>query len=651
MFFQILSIVLALVGISFLIFIHELGHYWAAKLVGMRVEVFSIGFGKPFLQWRFGEERWQLCVLPFGGYVKIAGQDQTDSSDPYKVPGGYYSKPPLSRIFVALAGPLMNILFAFLFFLALFFSGGKERSFSEVTHKIGWVDPQSKLFEQGVRPGDELIAFDDHPYTSSKDLLFLFLTQKGDVTVKGRHVNYETKEKIPFSYSVTMYPYPQSIDPSMLTAGILQQASYIIYDKVGGKENPLPEGSPMRGSGIMYGDRIVWIDGELIFSLQQLNRVLNDERIFLTVKRGNKVIHRRVPLLLLRSFRLSTAVKAEIEDWQFEEGLNGKKIEELVFIPYNLTDSLVVEEPLSFIDQEEQKEAFPEIPFSELEEPLLVGDEIIAVGETPVSSGHQLLKEVQEKKVLVIVERPNLPKVLPSAKNADQYFDQSLDQEALKKIVSSLGTSKNISKAGKYHLLHPVVPKRHSEFTLSATSKEQWTNLISEQRKKIESIEDPDKRAQALNLLENHEKQLLLGLPGVQDKKVLYNPGPFEAFASIVSEIKRTLYSLVTGTLNPKWMSGPIGVIQVVQKGATAGLNESLYWMGFISLNLGIINLLPIPVLDGGMILLSLFELLSGKKIKPKTLELLIIPFAILLLFFFIFLTYNDLTRIWELFF
>src|SRR5690606_10317526 len=133
--------------------------------------------------------------------------------------------------------------------------------------------------------------------------------------------------------------------------------------------------------------------------------------------------------------------------------------------------------------------------------------------------------------------------------------------------------------------------------------------LISQQRRQIESIEDPKKRAHALNLLENKENQLLLGLPGVQDKKVLYNPPPTEAFVDIVLEIQRTLYSLVTGTLNPKWMSGPIGVIQVVQKGASAGISESIFWMGFISLNLGIINLLPIPVLDGGMILLSFFEL------------------------------------------
>ena len=68
--------------------------------------------------------------------------------------------------------------------------------------------------------------------------------------------------------------------------------------------------------------------------------------------------------------------------------------------------------------------------------------------------------------------------------------------------------------------------------------------------------------------------------------------------------------------------------------------------MGAISLNLGILNLLPIPMLDGGTILFSLFEMLTRKKIKPKTLEKLILPFAILLILFFIFVTYHDLERI-----
>ena len=68
--------ILALLGLSFLIFIHELGHYFMARRVGMRIEVFSIGLGKPIYSWMFQGVKWQFCYLPFGGYVQIAGEKE-----------------------------------------------------------------------------------------------------------------------------------------------------------------------------------------------------------------------------------------------------------------------------------------------------------------------------------------------------------------------------------------------------------------------------------------------------------------------------------------------------------------------------------------------------------------------------------------------
>jgi len=78
------------------------------------------------------------------------------------------------------------------------------------------------------------------------------------------------------------------------------------------------------------------------------------------------------------------------------------------------------------------------------------------------------------------------------------------------------------------------------------------------------------------------------------------------------------------------------------------GIKEAIFWLGAISLNLGILNLLPIPVLDGGSIVLSFLEMITGRKLHPKTLERLILPFAFLLIAFFIFLTYQDLSRIFN---
>ncbi len=81
------------------------------------------------------------------------------------------------------------------------------------------------------------------------------------------------------------------------------------------------------------------------------------------------------------------------------------------------------------------------------------------------------------------------------------------------------------------------------------------------------------------------------------------------------------------------------------------GVKEALFWMGVISLNLGILNLLPIPVLDGGHICFSLFEMVTKRRLKAKTMERLIIPFVVLLIGMIVFVTYHDLSRIFSRFF
>ena len=184
------------------------------------------------------------------------------------------------------------------------------------------------------------------------------------------------------------------------------------------------------------------------------------------------------------------------------------------------------------------------------------------------------------------------------------------------------------------------------DFHLSPESMVRLQDEKKEQLHEIESIEDAAKRAQARTLLENMDKQLILGLPSVQDDRILYNPPPLALFDKVFEEIWHTLKALVTGALNPKWMSGPIGIVQVVHDTSMVSMKEALYWLGAISLNLGVLNLLPLPVLDGGTICFSLYELITGRRLKAKTLEKLIIPFALLLIGFFLFLTYHDLTRI-----
>jgi regulator of sigma E protease len=642
-----LYIILAIFGLSFLIFIHELGHYWMARRVGMRVETFAIGFGRPIFSWVSKDGvKWQIGWLPFGGYVKIKGQEFENETDPYSVTDGFFGKSPIDRIKVAFMGPFVNILFAIVAFGALWLIGGREKNFSEFTSKIGWVDPKSELYAQGIRPGDEIAAYNGSAFQGSKDHMYAPMTSSTEMMIAGNKVDEASGEKSPFEAKVKVYPHPAFPVKGVLTAGILQSASYLIYDKLPGeKENPLPEGSPLTDSGIQYGDRIIWVDGEVIYSSTQLSQVLNDHRALLTIQRGDEVFLRRVPRVQIQELKLDPSVKEELTDWQFEAQLNGVKIQKLYAIPYNLTNECVVENEVHFIDKDREEEAFTAHPYSKIEDSLQPGDKILAIDGKLVNHSFELLAQLQVHAVHIIVQRePSRPQGL-SWKSADKEFEKEIDRQDLQKIANSIGTASVISSLGDLHLLQPVTPKMRSEFKLTPEKQAWVTTELLEQKKKIESIEDPERRAQALHQFENQEKQLLLGLPH-QDLHVLYNPEPLELFYSVFHEIWRTLTALLTGSLNVKWISGPIGIVQVVHDTSMSSIREALFWLGAISLNLGVLNLLPIPVLDGGAIVLSLFELITRKRIHPKTLEKIILPFAILLIAFFIYLTYNDLSRL-----
>lgn len=650
MFTSLLYIFLAILGLSFLIFIHELGHYWMARRVGMRVETFSIGFGRPVYSWEHDGVKWQIGWLLFGGYVKIAGVDLSSDKDPYSIPDGFFGKTPWQRIKVSLMGPLANLILAFVFFSLLWISGGRHKNFSEFTSKIGWVDPQSQLYADGIRPGDEIVGYNGVTFSGSKDHLYLPMTAGQDkITVTGNRVDYIHGTKIPFEYSVNLYQHPASLEKDKVTAGITQSANYIIYNRLpNGKENPLPSYSPLQNSGIEYGDRLFWIDGELAFSLQQLQHHLNGNTALLTIEHGSETYLRRVPRILFHELKPDAAVKEEIIDWQFTAKLNNIKPQNLYTIPYNITSELVVENELKFIDKEKQTEAFPAKLYSALETPLEPGDKIIAINGVPIKHAYELLRDLQTYRVNIIVERNPEELTEISSALADADFDRQVHWNDLQKIVKSIGSEHPITNSGNYYLLKPVAPAPLNQLALSPEEKAQVTAGSLAQKKGIEAMKDPDERAHALRLFEEQEKRLYLGFPHIQDRRVNYNPVPTTLFGNVFNEVWRTLEALVSGSLSPKWISGPIGIVQVVYDTALGNIKEALYWLGAISLNLGLLNLLPIPVLDGGTIVMSLFEMITRRKVQPKTLEKVVIPFGILLIAFFLFLTYNDLLRLFQ---
>ena len=152
------SYVLAFLGFSALILLHEAGHFAAAKAVGMRVERFSLFFGPLLLKVRRGETEYGIAPIPLGGYVKISGMNPREELPPEVVPRAYYNQPVWKRIFVILAGPAVNIAIAFIIVWALFMANGQ----AVATKKIGTVEKTSQAAGL-LKPGDKLVSVDGSP--------------------------------------------------------------------------------------------------------------------------------------------------------------------------------------------------------------------------------------------------------------------------------------------------------------------------------------------------------------------------------------------------------------------------------------------------------------------------------------------------------
>jgi regulator of sigma E protease len=149
------SWLLAFVGFALLVILHELGHFWAAKAVGMRVEKFSLFFPPTLASVKRGETEYAIGAIPAGGYVKISGMNPSEDLPDEVRTRAYYSQPVWKRIVVISAGPVMNLLLAFLLLFVFFWAVGPETG----TRNVDAIErgyPAAGV----LQPGDRLVAVD-----------------------------------------------------------------------------------------------------------------------------------------------------------------------------------------------------------------------------------------------------------------------------------------------------------------------------------------------------------------------------------------------------------------------------------------------------------------------------------------------------------
>jgi len=144
------------VVLGIMIFVHEWGHFIAAKLAGVRVEIFSLGFGTRLFGVKRGDTDYRISALPFGGYVRMAGDNPVEERT--GAPDEFLSKPRWVRVMIAVAGPVMNILLALVIFFGIFwFVGVPVPKYLQQAPVVAAV-PQYKTVVSGIQPGDRIVS-------------------------------------------------------------------------------------------------------------------------------------------------------------------------------------------------------------------------------------------------------------------------------------------------------------------------------------------------------------------------------------------------------------------------------------------------------------------------------------------------------------
>lgn len=519
------------ISFGILIFVHELGHFIVAKFFGVRIEIFSLGFGTRIFGFRKGDTDYRVSLIPLGGYVKMAGQfdipDEESMKDLKGEPWEFPSKPWWQRFCIASAGSLMNIFLAFfiLAFIAYFMGFPQYES----TIRVGLIDPDMPEYSVFQR-GDIITQVNGQKLESWDDLIKIF-SENEEKTILCTIKRNDQIIEVPFQ------PHMKVRDngTKQLRFGLDAYLKPVIGSVI--EEQPASKGR----MPLIPGDEIIAIDQtkiELWTEMRDLVASTPDKTLKLTIRRSG-------PFVLKM---LTDADSRSLED----NGLSLTTHEENKMVVTVKNDSPA------------WKAGF------------LPGDMVNGIDFEKIPYWKKLLYKITGKTVqsvmLVTVIRP-------------EPFEREITT-----------------------VKHPI----------------NGDGLIG-----ISSAPSGDFREIGTRKL-NFSESIIYGF----DSTVFYSQMIFI-----------TLKKLLIREVSVDNLAGAVGITQMIGQQAELGFRRLLEFLAILSVNLGIVNFFPIPVLDGGMMVVLLVE---GVRRKPLTLKFQIILQQIGLLILIpliLYVTYNDIVR------
>ena len=247
------GIIAVAIGLGVMVLVHEWGHFVIARLFGVRVEVFSIGFGPRLFGFKRGPTDYRLSALPLGGYVRMAGDNPAEERK--GDPDEFLSKPRWQRVLIALAGPTTNFLMAVVLTAALFMHGGEQPSYADKPVVVAGVVKDSPAQKAGIQPGDHIVSFGGvKDPTWDRLALELALSAPGHsepVTIeRNGQLTTTSVESEPQPFTVIGYP-----------------AEPVIVGSVA-------HGLPAEKAGLKEGDVIVAASGQKLMAPSQFSEIV-----------------------------------------------------------------------------------------------------------------------------------------------------------------------------------------------------------------------------------------------------------------------------------------------------------------------------------------------------------------------------------------
>jgi len=257
------TVVAGILMLGFLVFVHELGHFAVAKLCGVKVLKFSIGFGPKLLSYRYGETEYLICAVPLGGYVQMLGEGSGAEGEASVEATGdddrsFAAKPVSRRLAIVGAGPLMNLLLPLLILPISFMIGVQMPSYVEDPACVGYVLPDSDAERGGFMPGDCLTAVNGTPIEYWNQANLRFVNEAGspllfEVSRDGRQEQW-------------LVPADNNRLEGMQGLGLMPD----LAARIGGTAPGLAADQ----AGIEVGDQILRIDGQAVHSWYDLRELI-----------------------------------------------------------------------------------------------------------------------------------------------------------------------------------------------------------------------------------------------------------------------------------------------------------------------------------------------------------------------------------------